>query len=279
MGLTNAVQQTKSSKSDISQKGLLRTWWFYVIVAVLVYFIAFWLLKPIGDEDVAGIVESYQFIGLAAVSTLVYAIVAHKFNWLSTRTGQTMMTLSIGYALYTIAEASYLILMLSTPLVPVPSIADAFWVSAYLPFALALVLTIRAIRMKFTRLMLGLWIILSVATFTIVLAVVVVPIVAAASGPDAMSTIFSMIYPFEDMVLIVLVLVILLKFRSGEVAKPWSVLILGFILTSVGDIWYGYAEWLGTYSVGYDPVDLFLSLGYLATIAAGLLFTRLYSSK
>jgi hypothetical protein len=81
-------------------------------------------------------------------------------------------------------------------------------------------------------------------------------------------------------VVIVLVLVILLKFRSGEVAKPWGVLILSFILTSIGDIWYGYANSpLGSYSIAYDPVDLFLSLGYLASIAAGLLFLRSYGER
>jgi hypothetical protein len=88
-----------------------------------------------------------------------------------------------------------------------------------------------------------------------------------------------MVYPFEDVVIIVLVLVILLKFRSGEVAKPWAVLILGFILTAVGDIWFGYATYMNTYSIAYDPVDFFLSLGYLASIAAGLLFTRSYGKR
>jgi hypothetical protein len=271
--------QTKSSKSKAPEKSLLRTWWFYAIIVALVYLFAYWLIKPIASVDLASLVESFQFVAFAAASALVFAIVAHKFNWLSTKTGQAMTTLSIGFTLYMIAEASYLVLSLSNPNVPVPSIADVFWILAYVPFAVAFALTIRTIRMKFTRPMLGLWIVLSAATFIVVLAIVVVPIIGAASGSEAMSTYVSMVYPFEDVVIIVLVLAILLKIMSGEVAKPWAVLILGFLMTAIGDIWFGYATYLGNYAPAYDPVDFFLSLGYLASIAAGLLFTRLYGSK
>jgi hypothetical protein len=278
--LTYSVQQTKSTKSDKPDKGLARTWWFYAIVASLAYLLVFWLAQPIKPDELAANIESYQFIMMAAISALVFAIVAHKFNWMNTRSGQIMMSVSVGFLLYTLAEILYLLLSLSTGGVPVPSIADVFWISAYIPFAIAFTLTIRTIRMRFTRPMLALWATLSAATFIAVVGIVVIPIIAAVSGPDAMSTVFSMVYPFEDAVVIVLVLVILLKFRSGEVAKPWAVLILGFILTSIGDIWFGYANSpLGNYSMAYDPVDLFLSLGYLASIAAGLLFVRTYGER
>jgi hypothetical protein len=281
VSLAYAVQQPKPGKSGEPEKSLLGTWWFYVIIAVLVYFVAFWVLKPIGSEELAASVEALQFMALAVFSTLVFAIVARKFKWLNTKTGQIMTSIAIGFMLYTIAESIYFALQLSYgPVsVPVPSAADIFWVSAYIPFAAAFVLAIRAIRMKFTRAMLGLWIVLSAAILVVVVGVIVAPIVVAATGPDAFSTDFSMVYPFEDVVIIVLVLVILLKFRSGEVAKPWAVLILGFILTAVGDIWFGYVTYANTYSIAYDPVDFFLSLGYLASIAAGLLFTRSYGKR
>ena len=281
VSLAYAVQQPKPGKSSEPEKSLFGTWWFYVVIAVLVYFVAFWVLKPIGSAELAASVEALQFMALAAFSTLVFAIVAHKFKWLNTKTGQIMTSITIGFILYTIAESIYFVLALSYgPVsVPVPSAADIFWVSAYIPFAAAFVLAIRAIRMKFTRAMLGLWIVLSAAILVVVIGVIVAPVVVSATGPDAFSTDFSMVYPFEDVVIIVLVLVILLKFRSGEVAKPWAVLILGFILTAVGDIWFGYATYMNTYSIAYDPVDFFLSLGYLASIAAGLLFTRSYGKR
>jgi TctA family transporter len=97
--------------------------------------------------------------------------------------------------------------------------------------------------------------------------------------PDTTIDSLTIIYPAEDFILLVLVLVIVLKFRSGEIAKPWGLLALGVILDAIGDIWYTYLEWYGLSLTAYDWYDLFFTLSYIAMFTSGLYFLWLYRRR
>lgn len=250
-----------------------RLWWIIGIV-LTIFFLVWYIFMPL-PIDTAEIAELVLFVGIAGAVTISFAIVAKQFNFLTTKSGLSMTLITIGFALWTAAEGSWLVyFMIDAD--PFPSIADVFWIVGYVLFIVAISVNARTIRMKFNQQMLGVWILLSAAIAVIVIGFDIVPLLTEGLDFEIFVTI---LYPIEDILVIIPALAILLKFKSGEVAKPWGVLILGFILTAVGDILYAFAENAGAYYSPYSPVDLFLMLGYVACFASALAFIALYRKQ
>jgi len=266
------------SEKKESEKGSLKSQiWIYGCIAVIVYLLIFYFLQPF-DESTATLLRGVNLICLAAVSSLIFILVAHQFNWFNTKTGQIIMLITIGFILWTIAEIIFLgydareiFLGIEAPDI---SEADIFYIAGYVPFAIALFWNIRTIKMKFKHVIMLLWIALSILIFVLIIWIVISFFLVA--GEITFINIVLAIYPFEDFIIISLVLVLVLKFRSGEIGKPWGLIIIGFILEAIGDIWFFYEDGvLGTYGP-YSLADLCFALGYLAYIAGAFYFRWLY---
>jgi hypothetical protein len=261
-------QKTEPPRSAVGLK------WLSIPVILIVYVIALYLIKPLAEQGQSSYIISIHNIAFLGLGAILFMIVARGFGWLSAKPGQTSMIISLGLILWTLAELIGFILE-SVSLRPFPY-ADVFYITGYFAFAIALILNIRTIHVKFGRPTLVAWIALSILGLIGVTLIEVVPLLGFELDPETM---VSLVYPYEDLVILVLALVILLKFRSGEIAKPWGLLILGFILQAFGDIWYTYATNTGEYfapGVYYHPSDLVLTLGYLVIFASGLLFALTY---
>lgn len=256
------------------EKSLLESRWFLVPVAMAVYLVALYVIRPFVSDWGWFIVGAHNVI-FAAVGALIFLIVANRFGWLRMKPGQIAIVISIGLVFWALAESLWLAYE-SVGEDPFPSFADVFYLAAYIPFALALVFNIRTIHVKFTKPILIMWVALCIAALAGVTWAAIIPIAQNWTG---LESIISLAYPVADFVIIALALVILLKFRSGEIAKPWGLLVIGFILQTIGDIWFAYAENTGTYAppfTPYHPLDLVLTLGYLAILSSGLLFILTY---
>ena len=142
-----------------------------------------------------------------------------------------------------------------------------------MPLALALFLNIQTIKVKFKRPIFVLWIALSVAVLVVILWIEVIPFLL--EGLD-LGTFIAILYPLEDCIIITLALVVLLKFRAGEVAKPWGLIIIGFLLEAIGDIIFAYVDWYETSWPAYNLYDLFFALGYVAYISSALYFLWIF---
>ncbi len=263
-----------SEEASISKKSIKSAYWIYVVIGLVIYLVLFYTLKPF-EVNIASQIENIVFIILAAGASILFAIVSRQFNWLKTKAGQMAFFLMIGFILWLIAESIWFSYELSN-IEPFPSPADVFWIAGYIPFAIALVLNITGIKVKFKPAILALWITLSILMFVIILFIEIIPFVVEELSID---TFITLIYPLEDLAIVVLVLVILLKFRAGEIAKPWALLTVGFIVTAVGDIWFTYADWYETYGISYNWVDFFLALGYVLFIGSALYFIWLYKKR
>jgi len=258
-----------SSSEDIRKRS--SRWPLYLGALLILWFLFWYLIGPL-PADIAEIAELMMFVGLAATVTLSFAVVAKQFDFLSSKQGLYMTLIAVGFALWTAAEGSWFYYYL-VGLDPFPSIADAFWIVGYILFIIALSTNARNIQKRFSTGMLAAWGLLSIALAVIVVGLDVLPLLADEITIDI---IIAIIYPIEDILVMIPALAIVLKFKSGEVAKPWGVLVLGFLLTAVGDIMYAFAENAGLYSSPYSPVDLFLSLGYVACLISALLFKQVY---
>lgn len=245
--------------------------WLIVFALLTIVMLIWYIGRPL-PADLADFIELVMFVSIAGLVTISFAIVAKQFEFLSTRQGLSMTLIAFGFVLWTAAEGTWFIYYLIDQ-DPFPSIADLFWIVGYIAFIAAISINARTIRMKFNRQMLATWIVISSIIAVVVIGFDVIPLLAV---DVSIETLITIVYPIEDILVIIPALVILLKFKSGEVAKPWGILILGFILTAVGDILYAFAENIGVYSSPYSPVDLFLMLGYVACLASALLFIHLY---
>ena len=262
-----------STTSEDSGKPASR-WPLYLGILLTLWLLFWYLIRPL-PSDIGEISELVMFVGLAAAVTLSFAVVAKQFQFLSTKQGISMTLVAVGFALWAAAEGTWFYYYIINQ-DPFPSIADAFWIVGYLAFIVALSVSARNIRMKFNASLLAIWAILSIAMAVIVIGLDVLPLLSEALTVDIIITIA---YPIEDILVIIPALVIVLKFKSGEVARPWGVLVLGFLLTAIGDVLYAFEENAGTYASPYSLVDLFLSLGYLACLVSALLFIQVYQRQ
>jgi hypothetical protein len=259
------------SLETTTKKGLFESKWVLVPIVLAIYVVAIFLIRPFIAENWSWAVVDLTEMSLGLLGALVFVLVAQRFNWFSTRPGLIAMLLSIGLILLALGDLSFTYYE-ALGEDPFPSIADAFYLTAYLPFAIAMLLNIKTIKMKFSQPMLITWIALSVITLGAIIWFAIIPI--AQPGIE-LSTLILLTYPIEDFIIFTLALVILLKFRSGEIAKPWALLVIGFILEAIGDIWFANADATDTYGI-YHPSDLLLSLAYVFFIASGLLFVLMY---
>jgi hypothetical protein len=263
------------STLDTRKEGsIYSAWWLWVNLLLTAFLVIWFMTKPV-EEILAGNVEAALSTILAAVATVVFTRVTREFGYLKTRPGFIMMFIAAGFCFWSVAEAIWFYYILAG-FDPFPSIADVFWIGGYVPLIVALVLNARMIPVKFSKSGLAAWAVLSLLVALIVLGLIVVPLLVEDASFEAIITV---VYPIEDVILIVPAFVVVLKFRSGQVAVPWAFLTTGFLLTAVGDILYTYAENQGLYGTAYNPTDLFLLLGYVASIFAGFLFVRLYRAQ
>jgi len=258
-----------SAESTAEKKSLWSQIWVYAMIAVAVLIVLFYVIRPV-EEGIAVSLTQIIIIILVAICSVVFLLVANQFKWFNTKTGQIMFLIALGFILWTIAESTYYYLA-AIDVELFPTIADIFYVAGYVPFAIGLILNIRTVKMKFKPLMLWIWIGISVAVFLVILVYEFIPFLM----PPTIDSL-TLMYPAEDLMLFVLAIVLVLKFRSGEIAKPWILLVAGVIMDALGDIWYTYAEWWGLTFSAYDLYDLFFTLSYVAMLAAGLYFLWLY---
>jgi hypothetical protein len=259
-------------ESKVEKKGLWSQIWVYALIAFSVFMVLFYIIRPI-EEAAAADVTQIIIIAFAAACGAVFLFFAHHFNWFSTKTGQMAVSIAVGFILWTIAESIFFYYnKLGLELFPTP--ADIFYFIGYIPFAMALYLNIRTVVMKFKPAVRAIWIIASVAIFVVILFYEFIPFLSDI-------TIYSLmvLYPLEAYIILVLVLVIVLKFRSGEIAKPWALLAIGFILDAIGTIWDTYLGYFDLSISAYDWYDLCFNLSYIAWFASGLYFIWLYKGR
>jgi hypothetical protein len=259
------------------QKGILESKLMLIPGLMVIYLVTLFLIRPFAEGGPAWAILDSNSVVLAFVGALAFLIVSHRFGWLSTKSGQISVLITIGLLLWTVAETFWFQLE-AIGANPFPSIADFFYISGYVPFAIALLLNIRTIKVRFKTPTLIAWILLSAIMFVVIVVIDVVPILESVAN---LGDVIGAVYPLEDLVIVVLALVIVLKFQAGEVAKAWGFLVLGFIIEALGDILFWYEENAGIYQTTgpYDMVDLILSLGYVAILASGLAFVSTFGAR
>jgi len=188
--------------------------------------------------------------------------------------------LTIGWALWTVAQLWWSIAGIIGQEVPYPSWADFFWLVGYLPMYFALWERNRSLPVKINIYQnAGIWIsgLLTVAWTTVF---VLIPIFQNNDPTAVLESVLNILYPLADLILMVLVLRIFFAYQQGLSGRVWAWLSAGFIFTSLSDLIFSYASTADLYYpdgkanlISTIGVDVIYNLGYLFWVF-GLLIAR-----
>jgi hypothetical protein len=181
---------------------------------------------------------------------------------LGTRSGQVWSMFTGGILLWFLGEVTwsvyYDVLNVS---VPYPSVADAFYLSGYIPLFAGFYFYVTYFRPAISRrVVLGvLGAIL--ASAAVVLILLVEPVLTTSEEP--LARFFDFAYPLLDLALLSLALLGLGLLVRGRLGIAWFFFNVGILLNVLGDLIFTYTTAQGTYYVGSLP-DLFFMQGYVS---------------
>ena len=155
---------------------------------------------------------------------------------------------TLGSLFWIFAETSWAVYYFSGVAVPYPGVPDIFYLAAYIPIALSVLLYFRS----FSRALTPIRKVLSIGAiaFSVSLVLsVVVPIEFSTPKP-AMTTFTDLTYPAADLILLSLTILSLAIFFGGSMGKWWTILTVAIILDIIGDELFLYQVAAGTYYNG-----------------------------
>ncbi|HEX7255069.1 MAG TPA: HD domain-containing phosphohydrolase [Gaiellaceae bacterium] len=166
----------------------------------------------------------------------------------------------LGLTAWVIGDLYYEIAFESADEVPFPSVADAFYLTLY-PFVFAGLALLLYDRLQETRT--DLWVDGVIAGLTIasICAALVFGVIADTTGGDPLTIATNLAYPFADLGLIAVV-VLVLAMTGWKLDRAWACILLGCLVFGVADTAYLYTTANGTYAEG-----ALLDAGWVAGIA------------
>lgn len=192
--------------------------------------------------------------------------------------GRAWLFVFLGLVALFLADTAYAILELAVKMDMenvFPTLADGFYILAYLPIIAALAMFLAGYRRG--GLSFGRWQVfllplaaLMVVGIVLVARFVFMPILADQETSVLAKAVY-LYYPVADIVVLTLsaMLVYLSSLLgSGAFSSPWRYMALGFLALTVGDILFAYFSWSSQYSTG-SIADFGWNVAYLLVAIAG----------
>ncbi len=149
--------------------------------------------------------------------------------------------------------------------IPYPSVADAFLLSGYVPFFIALYLYVEIFESVLSRRIL----IISLTITVIITILVSTALIAPVMGTEAdlTTTVVDFAYPILGLGLLSIAILGLLIFLKGNLGKSWALINAGILLNTWGYVLFSYTTSQGTYYSGH-PIDLLYAVAYVFFLLA-----------
>ncbi|HEU4942665.1 MAG TPA: diguanylate cyclase [Gaiellaceae bacterium] len=214
------------------------------------------LLTDVGGDGYSGLRDVFFYNALLVASSLFCLARAAlrpdaRLPW---------ALVGLGLSAWVIGDLYYEIAFKNADEVPFPSVADAFYLLLYPLVYAGLALLLRS-RLQDVRA--DLWADGVIAGLTIAAlgAALVFGVIVDTTGGDPLTVGTNLAYPFADLGLIAVVVVVL-AMTGWMVDRAWACVLLGCLVFGVADTAYLYATANGTYSEG-----ALLDTGWVAGIA------------
>jgi|GEM_PF-690560 hypothetical protein len=257
------------------------------MVFALVFFAGSFLLYTLSfygylDPESRGFVALFDLLPVVAAAFSVAAVLALLRNFQPGDPPRLIWGLVLASLLLDLAAEFtwFAYESLAGVEVPYPSLADVFWLAAYLPFIAALVLILRGYRRLGLPLRKG-----AILACLVLVAAILALVTLSVTGPifaDAESTLAEKVinpaYVYLDLAILSLALLVAVTWFGGPQARQWLLVSSAFILFSVADIIFAHLSWHGNYSTG-NHIDLLWLAGYLVMGMAALVQLDLLRKK
>jgi hypothetical protein len=230
------------------------------------------ILAVLYDPGIANITSLWSTI-LAFFAMLTFITLAYLYEF-GSDLGRTWLILAIGIGLWTIGEFLWFFFVYTEGEAPYPSIADAAWIIGYPVLVFGLIFLNRHISLEVPN--------RSKIIFSVILFIIGIFILFTLGTSlfenDFIEATIGIFYPLGDLFVLLFAGLIVLKFSGGaEIRKSYFILVLAFILTSIGDILYSFNELIyGIYGAyAFDIADAFFIWGYTLLIVGALTYYHL----
>jgi hypothetical protein len=215
---------------------------FAVCITLIILNIAIY-----GQSDYWTTFVSTIFNPLFAFIVTILAIVLLVQVLPNPRARALWLGLIIGWACWTVAEIIWTYYFIKGQEVPYPSLADLFWCVGYIPMSVALALRLHSTRGKASRWNQVLIILIGFVIIGFTVIAILLPIIRANDPSARLESFLNLFYPFGDVVLIILALLILFSTNRSTFSISWFWISLGFLMSSFSDLFFSYLNIIGMY--------------------------------
>lgn len=234
-------------KSSIDKRVLL------LILVMAVSFQTFITIMP-NSEELDIFVASISILNPLVASFMSF-VVAQRYGG-SQVFGKAYLALALGLFMMFLGESTWYYFLYFLEIEPFPSIADIFFFAFYPLSAIHIIVNLRFFQTKMnpkSKIMLIVLPLTIISTYSI--------LSLQEIGEPNFEFYYGMVFVAASSVVLALALAGSLVFRGGVLGIAWVLMLLGLLLTNVGDTWYFYLETFGAYVDGH-PVELLWYSGY-----------------
>jgi len=254
-------------------------------IANLVIYLLYW--EEFGEGMEFTVLSDLLAIFWGLFATIGFVSMAKTFDFKG-KAGISWLILSIGVGLWFLGDISWGIYEIALQIdAPYPGVGDYFWLFGYIFLISGLLMQLFVVEVKSTvveiaticcvMIFIGI-----IALYFVLLPIIEMPIVEDPESLDYFSVLektFSILYPVFDLILILLGLILIFKYRGGDYAKCWFLLSLGFMTSAIYDLFFSY--YTANNIEGYDLWMDHIYLLYYMMFAIGsfYLLEKLQSIK
>lgn len=184
---------------------------------------------------------------LAVLAIVLRGIAVRRERW-------AWLLLGGALALWTAADTYFSLFLQDLDPLPIPSVADALWLSFYPPAYVAVLLLVRS---RLSGLRRGMWldgVTGALAVGAISAAIVVEEVLATGVGGSIWQVATTLAYPLSDVILLSITTFVL-ALNGWRLDTTWRLLAAGFLLFAVADAVYFWQTAHDSYRAG-GPVDI-----------------------
>jgi len=233
----------------------------YIIIAFLSIRLLINLLTLI-PADVFVWYSSFEFIFVSMITTYIIYDTSKLYE-AGNKNRTYLRLIAIGTLGWALGETIWVFYELVLLEAPYPSIADFFYIIAYIPIAFALFSKARDTKIEPDKGRLIVVIIVVFDFILIALFVLIIPIFQY--GDEPLVTIISIMYPILDIILVINAGYIVAKFAGGRMEKAWLIYGLAMFTNAIADTLFGYEDWNEIYN-SHSLADFLFLVSYLLTI-------------
>ena len=224
-----------------------------IAMTAMIFFIcaAVYVLMPKESKPFMIITDSLLvvFSGAAFIGAFFTSKV---FGWKS-KEGKVWLFLALGYFLLALGEFFWMFNEAILQIKPFPSVADVFYLLAYLPLIAGLLVEYGIIKEIIQKKETEKATLLTILIVTVSTFLVILPI-ATATDYDLMSKAISLFYPIGDLVIIFPALLFFFVFKRAKspgywlMSRPWMIIAISLIFLTMADLSFAYLDWNGLYT-------------------------------